>query len=48
MHFDENGFLKSFTHAKNADFIGNDVWELSDVTTKTFTGNQIESVSTIP
>jgi len=46
MHFDENGFLKSFTHAKNADFIGNDVWELSDVTTKTFTGNRIESVST--
>lgn len=46
MHFDENGFLKSFTYAKNADFIGDDVWELSDVTTKAFTGNRIESVST--
>ena len=44
MHFDENGFLKSFTHAKYADFIGGDLWELSDVTTKTFTGNRIESV----
>jgi lipopolysaccharide export system permease protein len=45
MHFDENGFLKSFTYAKYADFLGNDVWELSDVTTKTFVGNRIESKS---
>jgi lipopolysaccharide export system permease protein len=45
MHFDENGFLLTYTYAKHAAFIG-DVWELNDVTTKTFTGNRIESVST--
>lgn len=46
MHFDENGFLQSFTYAKYADFMGEDVWELNDVTIKTFTGNRIESRST--
>jgi len=46
MHFDENGFLETFIYAKYADFMEDDLWELSEVTTKTFTGNRIESVST--
>jgi lipopolysaccharide export system permease protein len=46
MHFDDNGFLQTYIHAKYADFIDGDLWELSDVVTKTFTGNRIESVNT--
>lgn len=46
MHFDDNGFLQTYIHAKYANFIDGDLWELSDVTTKTFTGNRIESVNT--
>ena len=46
MHFDDNGFLLTYTYAKYADFIDGDLWEFSDVVTKTFTGNRIESVST--
>lgn len=46
MHFDDSGFLLTYTHAKYADFIDGDLWELTDVTTKTFTGSRIESVST--
>ncbi|SOD40624.1 LPS export ABC transporter permease LptG [Nitrosovibrio sp. Nv4] len=46
MHFDDNGFLLTYTYAGYADFIDGDLWELRDVTTKTFTGNGIESVST--
>ena len=45
MHFDDNGFLLTYTHAKYADFNGGDLWDLQDVTTKTFTGNRIESVN---
>ncbi|PTR15629.1 MULTISPECIES: LPS export ABC transporter permease LptG [unclassified Nitrosospira] len=43
MHFDDNGFLLTYTHAKYADFNGGDLWDLQDATTKTFTGNRIES-----
>jgi lipopolysaccharide export system permease protein len=46
MHFDDNGFLLTYTYAKYANFIEDDLWEFNDVTTKTFTGNRIESVST--
>ena len=45
MHFDDNGFLLTYTHAQYADFNGGDLWDLQDVTTKTFTGNRIESVN---
>jgi lipopolysaccharide export system permease protein len=43
MHFDDNGFLLTYMHAKYADFNGGDLWDLQDVTTKTFTGNRIAS-----
>jgi lipopolysaccharide export system permease protein len=46
MHFDDNGFLLTYTYAKYAVFIDGDLWEFNDVTTKTFTGNRIESAST--
>lgn len=46
MHFDDNGFLLTYTYAKYANFINGDLWELNDVITKTFTGNRIESTST--
>ena len=39
MHFDDNGFLLTYTHAKHAVFNGGDLWDLQDVTTKTFTGS---------
>jgi lipopolysaccharide export system permease protein len=45
MHFDDNGFILTYTYAKHAEIIADDVWKLSDVTLKTFTGNRIESVS---
>lgn len=46
LHFDSDGFLLTYTHAKYADIIDDNLWELNDVVTKTFTGNRIESVST--
>lgn len=45
MHFDDNGFMLTYTYAKYADIIADDLWKLSDVTLKTFTGNRIESAS---
>lgn len=45
MHFDDNGFMLTYTYAKYADLIADDVWKLSDVTIKKFMGNRIESVS---
>lgn len=45
MHFDDNGFLLTYTYARYADFNGGDLWDLQDVTTKTFTGNRIESAN---
>jgi lipopolysaccharide export system permease protein len=46
MHFDDNGFLLTYTYAKYADIIADHLWELSDVTIKTFTEQRIESTST--
>lgn len=46
MHFDDNGFLLTYTYAKYADFVNGDTWELRDVVTKTLTGNRVESVRT--
>lgn len=46
MHFDDSGFLLTYTYAKYADFVNGDLWQLRDVITKTFTGNRVESVST--
>jgi lipopolysaccharide export system permease protein len=45
MHFDDNGFMLTYTYAKYADLIADDLWELSDVTIKTFTEKRIESAS---
>ncbi|MEO7464581.1 MAG: LPS export ABC transporter permease LptG [Nitrosospira sp.] len=45
MHFDDNGFMLTYTYAKYAYLIADDVWKLSDVTIKKFTGNRIEAVS---
>ncbi|MBA4142274.1 MAG: LPS export ABC transporter permease LptG [Nitrosospira sp.] len=45
MHFDDDGFLSTYTYARYADFIEGDMWQLSEVTTKTFTGQRIESLS---
>ncbi len=46
LHFNDNGSLLSYTHAKYADIIDNNLWELSEVISKTFTEEQIESIST--
>lgn len=46
LHFDDDGSLLSYTHAKYADIIDNNLWELSEVISKTFTKEQIESIST--
>jgi lipopolysaccharide export system permease protein len=46
MHFNDNGFLLTYTYAKYADFVDGDTWELRDVITKTFTGTRVESVRT--
>ncbi|MEE9222143.1 MAG: LPS export ABC transporter permease LptG [Nitrosomonadaceae bacterium] len=46
LHFDDNGSLLTYTHAKYADIIDDNLWKLSEVITKTFTGEQIKSVST--
>src|SRR5687768_17205423 len=45
MHFDDQGFLLTYTYAKYADFMEGDVWDMKEVIIKTFTGNRIESVS---
>lgn len=45
LHFDDDGSLLTYTYAKYADIIDDNLWKLSDVITKTFTGEQIESVS---
>ncbi len=47
LHFDDNGSLLTYTHAKYADIIDDNLWKLREVITKTFTGEQINSVSTI-
>ncbi len=46
LHFDDNGSLLTYTHAKYADIIDDNLWKLREVITKTFTGEQINSVST--
>lgn len=45
MHFGHNGLMLTYTYAKYADLIADDLWELNDVTIKTFTEKRIESVS---
>lgn len=45
MHFDDNGFLRTYTHAGYANITDDNLWELNDVVTKTFTGERIESVN---
>lgn len=45
MHFDDNGFLRTYTHAQHANILDDNIWELNDVVTKTFTGERIESVN---
>ena len=45
MHFDRNGFLVTYTHAKYAIVIDDNLWELNDVITKTFTGERVESAN---
>lgn len=45
MHFDDNGFLLTYTHAKYANIIDDNLWELNDVVIKTFTGERIESAN---
>lgn len=45
MHFDDNGFLLTYTHAQHADILDDNLWKLNDVVTKTFTGERIESVN---
>jgi lipopolysaccharide export system permease protein len=46
MNFDRDGFLLTHIRAKHADFIDGDIWELNEVTTRTFSENRIKSVST--
>jgi len=48
LHFDDNGSLLTYTHAKYADIIDDNLWELSEVISKTFseTEEKIESIST--
>lgn len=46
LHFDDNGSLLTYTHARYADIIEDNLWKLSEVITKTFTGEQIKSVYT--
>jgi lipopolysaccharide export system permease protein len=45
MHFDDEGFLLSYTYAKYADIINEGLWELKDVVIKTFNGNAMEVVT---
>jgi lipopolysaccharide export system permease protein len=45
MHFDDNGFLLTYTHAQHADILDDNLWKLNDVVTKTFTRERIESVN---
>ncbi len=48
LHFDDNGSLLTYTHAKYADITDDNLWELSEVISKTFneTEEKIESIST--
>ena len=48
LHFDNDGSLLTYTHAKYADIIDDNLWELKEVISKTFTetGKKIESIST--
>ena len=47
LHFDKNGFLLTYTHAKYADINDKNLWELREVISKTFseTEEEIESIS---
>lgn len=44
MNFDKDGFLLTYIRAKHADFIDGDMWELSEVTTRTFSESRVKSV----
>jgi lipopolysaccharide export system permease protein len=46
MNFDKDGFLLTHIRAKHADFIDEDMWELTEVTTRTFLENRIKSEET--
>lgn len=41
MHFNEQGFLATHTHAKFVDDLDNKLWKLNDVTVRTFTEKNI-------
>lgn len=43
LHLDETGFLSAHTHAQYADIIDNDLWNLTNVTVRTFIDDQILS-----
>tara|TARA_B100000686_G_scaffold253311_1_gene264259 strand:+ start:2515 stop:3588 length:1074 start_codon:yes stop_codon:yes gene_type:complete len=47
LHFDKNGFLLTYTHARYADINDKNLWELREVISKTFNENKenIESIS---
>jgi lipopolysaccharide export system permease protein len=45
MNFDKDGFLMTHIRAKYADFIDGDMWELSEVTTRTFSDSRVKSVT---
>lgn len=45
MHFDEQGFLATHTHAKFAEISNNELWKLNDVTVRTFTEKNIALAS---
>ncbi len=45
LHFDDDGSLLTYTFAKYADIVDDNLWELKEVITKTFTEGKIESVS---
>ncbi len=45
-YFDGDGSLLTYTYARYADIIEDNLWKLREVITKTFTGEQIKSVYT--
>ncbi|WP_090577253.1 LPS export ABC transporter permease LptG [Nitrosomonas sp. Nm58] len=45
MHFDEQGFLATHTHAEFADISDNALWKLNDVTVRVFTEKNIALAS---
>ncbi len=45
LHFNDDGSLLTYTFAKYADIVDDNLWELKEVITKTFTKGKIESVS---